>query len=273
MSDSRASLADVIRKVAAEDRGRAGPPSTLDELARYSSGELTEAEAERVRDDVVLRPESREVVLAFKSSLLSEPPGEEHRISDREIDDEWRRLAAELGIAGTLPKGQAPAPAEKPAPAWTGWRKTVRWWKSFVAHPAILPAAVAASFLLGVFAGPIERRDVPRLNVGVVDLVSERDRTRSEEPRPLNVWRQADPAVWILSSTELTESSAYSVEIVDAGGEVVWSDETAGLTAAGYLTVEVPPDYLAAGDYRLRLYRVQSGRRQSLEDYEVRIVP
>ena len=262
MSGTRASLAELVRVATDDERRRLGPAPATDELAAYAAGKLAEEDAERIRDDLTLRPAGRQVVLGLAAMSRHEPPSEDYRVSDGQIEDAWRRMEAELGIA---PAAGAPA-------AGAAWLTSL---KAFFRSPFLVPA-MAASLVLGIAGASLlfQDRETPRLNVEVFDLVPEGEVVRSGDQDLPNAFRPgADPFVLNLNLTDLTEYSAYLVEIRDAGDALVWSGRAGRRTSAGNLNVQVPRGFLAAGSYRVRLLGVLDGEEKVLEAYRVRIEP
>jgi len=263
MSGTRASLADLVRRATDDERRRLGPPPSLDELATYAAGELAEEDAERIRDDLTLRPAGREAVLGLAALSRHEPPSEEHRVSDEEIEEAWQRMEADLG---SIRAAGAPAAG---APAW------LVSLKALFRSPLLVPA-MAASCALGIAGAALwyQDRETPRLNVEIFDLVAEDEVVRSGDLVPPNAFHPGAGAfVWNLNLTDLTPYSAYLVEIRDAGDAVVWSGRAGGRTSAGNLNVEVPRGFLAAGSYHVRLFGLRDGERELLEAYRVRVEP
>ena len=291
MSDSRASLAQVIREVAAEDREKAGPTPSAEEILAYASAELSGSEAERLGERILADPESRDVVLGIKAFPQHEPPSEEYRISDAELDDAWARMQAELGITSESEQpgraAQTPEPSlnlepsptrepergrREPAPApW--WARLRQSWLKPVFRPAMMPAALAASFILGIFSAGAWNRDAPYMNVEVLDLVPKGQVLRSGGERMLTFSRDAGPSVLILSLSDLARYSAYVVEVVGAGDRVVWSDQGSRRTSAGYLTISMPRGFLDTGEYEVRLFDSEPDPRRLVEAYPFRITP
>jgi hypothetical protein len=263
MSSIKPSLADLIRTVADEESRRLGPPPSSHDLARYADGDLTEEETERIRDHLALRAEGRDEVLALILPPPTEPPSEEYRVSDDEVDEAWRKLTADLGIPGV----SEVKPVEKP-----DRRSWIVSLKDFFAFPVTVPA-LAAAMLLGIVGASAWHRDTPWLNVLVVDLERKSHVERSEPGPEEGLPSGGRPQVWNLNVTDLTEYSSYEVEVLGADQEVVWTGRTRERTRARNLNVHVPPKYLDPGIYQVDLYGVQDGGRKLLEEYVVRISP
>lgn len=263
MSSMKPSLADLIRTVADEESQRLGPPPSSRDLARYAAGDLPEEEAERIRDHLALSAAGRDEVLALNLPLPSEPPSEEYRVSDDEVDEAWRKLAADLDIAAA---DEAPPAVESDRRSWMDSLK------DFFAFPATVPA-LAAAVLLGVIGASQWHRETPWLNVLVVDLEPKSHVERSV-PGPEDVLRSGgQPQVWNLNVTDLTEYSSYEVEILDEREDVVWSGRARQRARAGNLNVHVPSKYLGPGTYQVKLYGLEDGKRKLLEEYVARIAP
>lgn len=264
---TKASLADLIRTVADEERRHLLPPPTSHQLARYAAGELPEEEAERIRDYLALSPEGRGEVLALAAPPPAEPPSEAHRVSDEEVDEAWRSIAAELGtsLAGDASSARQASHGEK-----LGFVASLKWFFTF---PVTVPALVTA-MVVGFLGASLWQRDAPRLNVEISDLVPADQVTRSGDPEALStVPAGARAYLWLLDVDDLTEYAAYAIEIADDGGTLVWSGETRKRTSIGNLNVEVPRGYLAPGSYRVTLFGVEAGERKLLEEYRVRVAP
>jgi hypothetical protein len=234
----------VAARILAEEarRGLEGHPSP-EEWAAYHDGELPPEEADRLQDHLVLCPDCAGLVLdldAFQrvAEREEERPGEPAAVGWPPLRD---RLQAEGRLAPAAPRS---APARPRA-------------------PRLYPVARAAALVLTVgglslwvysLQETLGRQSLPRVNVPLRDLAPEEGRRAGgAEAETVRVPRGQDRFVVILNPRDPEAPAGGALELVDAGGRVVWS---AGIGAApdGPLTLELSRRFLAAGTYRVRVY-------------------
>ncbi len=284
MSRSKESFAQVVLKATEEDRRRLGPPPSLEELADFATGELSEHESERIREHLALRGTGRDVVLDLKSFPHHEPAGEAYEVSDEQLKEAWERMATELGI-GSASQAVPPAPASSPAPVARESEVTVAnglrvSWGSFFGGSSWAPALAAACLvgLVGVsytafsLNRTVRELSFPQLNVEVEDLTLT-EVVRSGDAEPITASTAADSYVWNLNVKDLTPYSEYLVEILDDAAASVWNGRTRRRTTTGNLTLGLRRGFLPAGSYQVRLWGIDGGERKLLAEYAVRVQP
>jgi hypothetical protein len=111
----------------------------------------------------------------------------------------------------------------------------------------------------------------PHANVPLVDLFP-RDAARGSGPAAApSVDVAGSPfVVLILNVREPKPGATHAVEILDAGGSVIWAAD--GVRAGSEpLTLAVPAHLLSADAYQIRLHRLRGGSRTLLEQYDLRV--
>ncbi|MCP4660367.1 MAG: hypothetical protein GY856_33620 [bacterium] len=267
MTSNKNRLAALVRELAASARRVSGPPPSPDELADYTAGELSEAEAERIRDHLTWDGESRRVVQDLASFPDLDPPSEEYRISDQQLQEDWRTLAAQVGLeeSGDRPRKEpSPEEAAKLLP--------------FRVPPSRLRVsqALAACFLLACLGLSFWvfqlRRELtaPRTRVHTVQLIPVTEPVRDEPAVPAAaVSPSADGVVWVLELAEPTPYREHSIDVVDDQGELIRSLHPVESNSERFFVVTVPPDYLPAGHYLLRLFGSDGDRRSLVAEYRL----
>lgn len=108
----------------------------------------------------------------------------------------------------------------------------------------------------------------PRINTPILDLAPRSRRGGSDPGEPvLEIPASADLFTLVLEAGDSRSYSAYSVEILDARGKVLWRLE--GLTRSEYgnFTVTLARRSLPEGQVGLRLYGEREGGRTEVGDY------
>jgi hypothetical protein len=152
----------------------------------------------------------------------------QHRLGEEDRYQQVMRTAlAQKTGPGTAARGASP---------FLSWR-----WPSV----ALLSAAAFAAVLLIMFMlrGPGEPQELQLIAQRGAE--SQAGKARAGSPLRLRV-----------DTTELGALAAYRVEVVNSGGETMWN-ETVG--AAGSLLIAPVNKSLAAGQYWVRIYRVDGG--------------
>lgn len=99
--ERKTTLTGDLAALAAEERSRLGEPPDAELLIAYRDGELSEEEAERVRDRLAVDPEWAEVYLELKRGGLDAPGVATAGLAasgaeDADVDAAWRELASKL---------------------------------------------------------------------------------------------------------------------------------------------------------------------------------
>ncbi len=113
----------------------------------------------------------------------------------------------------------------------------------------------------------------PQINVPIID-VDPQGSTRAQSPGALTtieVPSGANLFTLILNVTGQPSHPAYALEISNDRGVTVWRGR--GLQKSPYnnFTVALPRRSFPAGQYRIKLYGLNNGGRQLVEDYAVRV--
>lgn len=251
MHSDKPDLDQAIRRMAAEDRRTRTEHPDPEELLAYHERQLTEPEAERLRDHLAGCPECARVVLDFEAFPDLEPPGEEYRLTPADVERERRALEARIEA--------------RSRPVWQR-------------HQVLLPLA-AALFLgalgLGVWGlalqDRLERATGPRGDVWIVaDLRPASEPVRGPEPT-VRVPEWAGRAVLLLSLRPGQEHQAYRVDVVSPNGGLLVSDLPVRRAPDGLLAVELPPELLVPGELRLELSGSQRGTWERVAEYRVEL--
>jgi hypothetical protein len=123
----------------------------------------------------------------------------------------------------------------------------------------------------------LERRlkeETPRpgalLNVPLVDLAP-RDPVRGEI-KEVALPAGVDLFLLLLSVYDNREFPSYRLDVADKEtGRVVWKSGGLKTSRLKEITLALPRDLLAPGDYRLRLYGLKDGKAEEVGEYEMRI--
>jgi hypothetical protein len=116
-----------------------------------------------------------------------------------------------------------------------------------------------------------DERGSPQLNALVMDVYPTALAERSEGTavNELKIARSAKVITLILNSQNQTSHRSYTVEIVNARNEKVWSSDGLVRQSAGDYTISVPASFLNRGSYRINIYATGNGGRTNVESYQL----
>jgi len=192
---------------------------------------------------------SAELELARMSRRLEEDgnialfPGKPVRQTGRE-PRAWRAAALAAGLAGLVATG--------------GWLQSATRNERFQQERTHLEAQVAQ----------MATAQKPQLNTWTESVYM--DDVERGGPASAEITIPADVA-----STPMLEArgegTSREIEILDAGGKVVW--QAAGLrrTRSDDYTLTLPPRFLKPGPYTIQLYSRENGERSPREKYKIRV--
>lgn len=252
----------ALRELVEQARSGMSEHPEVEELVAYQEGRLADPEAERVRRHLVACPECAREVLQLEDFALDEPEGSDLLPSAEQTAEDWaafqRRVAADQeggAIAPGVPDGEVTgAPASAPADSRGGW----------LLAASVLFALVGVGFWLsGLQDGELRPFEV---NLGDGGLRREASAVREVELPP-----GTDPLLRLMLGDQVPYAD-YRVEILDAEGEVVWSQSALRRQVSGHFAVLVPRRNLPAGEYRSRLLGLRDGKEAELATYPFRIV-
>lgn len=233
----------VPQNVTAEERRKLGESPATEELMAYSRGELTAADAARVRAWLDGNPDmARALSQVFPDDDAK--PGDPDYLSQDELSKRWTALQNEI-----RPKGRV------------------------VRFPAL--AALAASVAV-VFAGlywqEVRTSDKPVL-LDITQIVEPENGRRGPNvgPHLLNVTE--DGAVCTLQLSDPSRFQWYRIEIFDAqSGEAIWKSAPTQQQQDDGLSVLIPRTFLEPGIYRIKVFGLDETRREEVVDsYLVRV--
>lgn len=98
------------------------------------------------------------------------------------------------------------------------------------------------------------------------------ERGEGDRINQLQIPRGAPAVTLILNSQSAVGSKSYSLEILDAGRSVVWSQQGLVRHATGDYTINISTDLLPPGIYTFNVYGHAGGKRVKIESYQIRII-
>ena len=250
--DLKAALGDFLSEAQRDLEDHPGS----DELVSYRAGELSAEEETRLQNHLALCPHCLELLLDLER--LSQPDDEQSFPADEKAAA-WRALQARLA-ADVVPR------------RLTGFRRAVSR-PAYLLAAGLLVAVVGLSLRVWQLERSMAELNHPQANAPIVDLLPASP-LRGDPGRRAVV--KLAPAsrffALILSPKGAPESANYRVEILDAGGRVVWSEEGLEKNRHGSFTLILSQSFLGPGAYRLRLYGLEGGAGRLLEEFQVQIV-
>jgi hypothetical protein len=271
------SIDEAVGAVGAELGSDGTEHPSARELTAYHHGELPPEDTERIRDHLALCRHCADLVLDFAS--FGEPEAEAVEGGEG-LPAVWESLRSRLGDEKPSPATVIPFPRRAPprlprstliaasllAAVFGGW--TIFRWQSEAATAERLARAEAR-------IAELERdRDElvePQLLVPVADLFPPSYQRGSDEVPTLGVPRAARIFVLQLHLADPGTHPDYSLRIVSADGEEIWSGTGLRQTSAGHFRIALPRRLLPAGRYGIELYGASEGQRTRLERYDLAI--
>lgn len=224
----------------------------------YHEGELEAAEEERLRGHLVKCPACVSTLLDLDAFAGGGDPGE---LSELERAAAWRAMRS------ALERQEAPTRA----PGLAGGRFAVPWALAASLVAGVLGLALwDAHRTAGELRGTVTALTEPQINVPILDLFPD-TATRSGGEAQLPAVPPAEFFTLLLALEEPREFPDYEVEILDAGGDVVWSKRGLEMSDFGNFKLGLSGRFLASGEHQIRLYGVEAGSRELLQDYAFRI--
>ncbi|HXO22486.1 MAG TPA: hypothetical protein VOA87_21405 [Thermoanaerobaculia bacterium] len=261
-------------ELSAAGRRELGEPPSEEELLAYERGELSEAEAARVRKLLVYYPELVRALEPFPFPYEGKP-GDAGYLSDEEQEQDWASLRARLGelVAPTSGRAKASRDVQRTSEPVAVW---LRRWRI---------SAAAAAALAVLFAGLLVRtqRDIrqlqqelrePRYNVEHRLLLPDGQRGGTLEQPPIPLPSEADYLLLIPALINNPRFPDYRLDIVDLGTKpprVIWTATGLRRRSDDTFEIWVPRSFLKPGEYRLVVYGLDGGRQETLATYTVRL--
>lgn len=260
MDKESISLAATLSRLAEQERQERGTsPPAPEELVAYHEGELDESAREALQSRLALDPDAAREYLDLKHFGNLQPPDDENRLSERDVETARARILARI---------QREEEASREPRAVRSARSQ--------AEPVLLPRRggqmfrIAAVILAMVAAGwiallyrALEERSGPRF-APVIDLNATRG------ARPYLVPSQAERIHLIFHGAELAAQTRGELEITTDEGEVIRSFELEPAPApAGdsLLNLTLPRSLLPDGTYRAAVFRLDAGSRRLVKEY------
>lgn len=289
MSDDKQDIRTLLKaRVEATSRAPSGHPP-LETLEAFAEGALPPEEERRIREHLPLCRDCTDFVLALGDL---QNPAEFGEVPVEEVESAWSDLQEEI-------RQVQPARPPRTGPRWplllaavlallviglSLWclklrRETVRLAEQ-ARSGSTATRSVSEQFAeekrrvmdqsrqIAELRRGLEETLRPRLNTPILDLAprSRRGGAGTAEPG-LEIPASADLFTLVLEPEDSRPYPAYSVEILDAQGKVLWS--LGGLTRSEYgnFTVTLARQSLPAEEIRLRLYGGREGQRTGIGEY------
>lgn len=238
-------------------------------LVDYQEGRLDPGGAQRVQRHLVVCPVCREELLQLAAFDREVPEDSPLRPSEESTERSWQRFQAARAALRSAPDNAVnERPAVQPHPR--AWPPRARW---LLAASVVL--ALGAGTLLGaILAGRVAPG---RMKSAGSPFVFDLDPTGTSEVRDATglpeivVPPGVDPLVPRLNLGDLTAHEAYLVEVYDEHGRLILRREGLVRHRSGSITFLVPRAQWPAGEYRLLLIALDSGRREELASYGIRL--
>ncbi len=233
-------------------------------LAAYHARELPAAAELRLQDHLLLCRECAGLLLDLER--LDDPGfASEIEIPEGTGEALWDGLRQEIR--------KEPAPAAAAVIPFPGRRSLAPppWMSALAA--ALLVAVIGLSVWVVSLRRTVGELSRPEINAPVLDLVPSGVGEREGGRAPAAVVPSgARSFTLILSPGRRGDFQDYEAEIA-RGGKVVWRGRGLRPNDYGSFSLTLSRQALGAGEHRLRLFGIQSDRREALGEYALRIAP
>ena len=247
-------LEESFQALLARSRHKLGPPPSDDELLRYHRGQSSPEETETIRDYLACDPASMTRFLeltAGEESALDEAPDADAVLTSEEIASDWQAVRRR-----------------------TVGRRAAQERRKYWAIAALL-AVLVLGFWAGYLASQVEtlRRQAaePRLHLAAYVLKPDSPRLGEDDTivriRPDERGMHLTLTLFGVEPAEIASLSLHQRQ--QPPGPPIWSRSIPG-PVGDRITLDLPPDFLAPGDYELRLADADAQIRAT---YLIRVVP
>jgi hypothetical protein len=222
----------------ADDRAKLGEPPTVDELLAYERGELSEEDAERVKQLLVAYPElARAYATPFPSEGDDDLPVEV-------IDRQWIAFRAANGDGSS--------------------ERVLQFWRGFAA----IAATVAISFGAMLWHTHTQQL-MPRVLPEPPQLTPDGRRGLPGQPQS-TITPSGDSVLLVVSLVGPTDYETYRLELVNSDShERIWSSKPLRPTSSNTFYVEVPSRVLPAGTYQVIAYGLRGKAEEPVATYTI----
>lgn len=261
-NNSKEDLKAALEGFLSEARRDLEPHPGPDELVAYGAGELPADEEVRIQNHLALCPHCLELLLDL--GRWSDPESESGQsVTAGEKDAAWQALQARLA-ADVAPRRRSGLRLASLRPA-------------YALAAGLLVAVVGLSLRVWHLERSLADLSHPQVNAPVVDLLPASPLRGDPAGRAVVELAPASRFfALILSPKGSPDHGGYRVEILDAGGRVVWSEDGLEKNPHGSFTLILSRDFLGPGEHRLRLYGLEDGTgprtARLIEEFRVRIV-
>jgi hypothetical protein len=244
-------------ELSAEVRRTPGGPPSDEDLLAYAHGAPSAAQSARVEAELASHPD---LLQALREPLPHAPqPGDTDPLTPREQQEDWAKLRARL------------AAREQPAPRSPRPESVVRFWQLATA------AAVLAALAFGGLYWQM-RTEAERLarELGAPRALEHRillpDGLLGGKQRPIPLPARREGLLLALSLSDRADYPEYRLDIVrgtGATGQTIWSASGLARQSNGAVEIWLPPGFLQAGPYQLRLHGAGAAGERLLATYTV----
>jgi len=119
-----------------------------------------------------------------------------------------------------------------------------------------------------------KRSVAPEANVPIVDLNPQDAGRGGQNPKAATVQLSPDTDLFtlILNLSGEDSSRNYSLEVTDRNNRTIWTARDLRKSPYNNFTVAMRRRSFPAGEYRLKIYGLRDGRRQLIEEYAIRLM-
>jgi hypothetical protein len=251
---------EANRRLNEDGRRKLGDPPTAEEMLAYSRGELSDGEAERIRELLVAYPE---LARMYAAAVPEAPrPGDPDAVSEQVILAGWSALQPRLGSGSAAVSGR-----ERDLRAAQRGRFVFRQYV-----PTTIAAAVALVFF-GLYVQAESRARYHEREARrpiVLGGAQELEPGGMRGPGPTLLRLNNDGYLLKLRLFRQVRHPHYRIELRDADGTVIWANNSAQPDEDDAFQIAFRPEFLRAGRrYELHVLGVDGENATPVETYDV----
>jgi len=250
MTQDRELVVRALRRLAAETRKGQDPAAhpSVETLVAYHANELSPEQDRELQRHLAVCAECPGLILALDNFANLSEDG--HELTPAGVDSAWEKVRQRLADEGWF-QGEA---------------RGISWSWAALSPPRRLIATVAVVVLsfLGVYLVLYAPDRQPRVVDRPESSVPSRDLRPTERGSVQEIQIPATAERFYLEATpEGAPHSGYDVELWTGGAASrrQWTHRWQPKSGSADLILQVPRDFLPAGEYRLELHGVEGGHR------------
>lgn len=270
MEKRRETIDDSVKDYAAEQRRSLDGHPDVEQLAAYHRGELPEETREEIQEHLTFCEECARLVLDLEDFAKLEPPSEEYRLSETDVETQKQALKDRIQEEEE-PTAKLLTFSRRERRPREGAGPSIPWWYHGLAA-ALLGACLGLVFW-EVSRQTVGERPPSGINPRVETLFPASEGFRgAESQEAMQVPPGSDLVLVLLLLEDQTSFPDYRVEIHDEEGRLLWTSDGFQPSSEGQFSLIFPRSLPKHGSYRLELFGLRGDEPEPLAEYPLALV-